>query len=439
MIADAARSCLRLATPCACRSWPAARWRPAFSAGWAAGPRWPRWPAPRWRRRWSRPTAAARPSSTWKAGSSGGSWSATAATWRRAQALIELDDTAARSEHAALLAQWQALIAAEARLWPSRRAPPPCVFPSGLAAAAGQDPALARVLSSEADRLTSRRTALADQQAVLAERVAQGEAEIQGLEAEIGSGQRQLELIAEEVEGVRALLAKGLERKPRLLALQRAQAQIAGSVASSRAGIARARQVIAETRQQMRSLGSEQAEQIAEELAETRKSLAPVEDRLRATADRLGRTMIAAPVGGTVVGLQVKTAGRRGRARASRCSRSCRRVPSCCWRRAWPRSTSTRCTRACRPRSTCWPTRAEPCRGSRARCARFPPTGSRIRPPTSPTTWPASRSRPEALPAGVALSAGMPADVAIVTAERTLLDYLVRPLTDTLRRGLRES
>jgi HlyD family secretion protein/epimerase transport system membrane fusion protein len=44
-----------------------------------------------------------------------------------------------------------------------------------------------------------------------------------------------------------------------------------------------------------------------------------------------------------------------------------------------------------------------------------------------------------ALPAGVSLSAGMPADVLIVTGERTLLDYLVRPLTETLRRGLRES
>ena len=32
----------------------------------------------------------------------------------------------------------------------------------------------------------------------------------------------------------------------------------------------------------------------------------------------------------------------------------------------------------------------------------------------------------EALPAGIVLSAGMPADVAIVTAERTMLDYLLR-------------
>ena len=40
---------------------------------------------------------------------------------------------------------------------------------------------------------------------------------------------------------------------------------------------------------------------------------------------------------------------------------------------------------------------------------------------------------------GSSLSAGMPADVVIVTGERTMLDYLLRPLTDTMRRGMRES
>src|SRR5829696_6895436 len=64
------------------------------------------------------------------------------------QALIELDDTAARSEHAALLAQWQALIAAEVRLVAEQSsAAAVVVFPSELAAAASQDPALARVLA----------------------------------------------------------------------------------------------------------------------------------------------------------------------------------------------------------------------------------------------------------------------------------------------------
>ena len=45
----------------------------------------------------------------------------------------------------------------------------------------------------------------------------------------------------------------------------------------------------------------------------------------------------------------------------------------------------------------------------------------------------------DALPPGIMLSAGMPAEVMIVTGERTLLDDLTRPIADTLRCGMRES
>ena len=38
----------------------------------------------------------------------------------------------------------------------------------------------------------------------------------------------------------------------------------------------------------------------------------------------------------------------------------------------------------------------------------------------------------------VVLTPGMPAEVMIVTKERTMLDYLLAPLTDTFRRGMRE-
>jgi HlyD family secretion protein/epimerase transport system membrane fusion protein len=46
---------------------------------------------------------------------------------------------------------------------------------------------------------------------------------------------------------------------------------------------------------------------------------------------------------------------------------------------------------------------------------------------------------PAGLPAGVRLAPGMPAEALIVTGERTLLSYLLAPVRDALRRGLRES
>ena len=39
----------------------------------------------------------------------------------------------------------------------------------------------------------------------------------------------------------------------------------------------------------------------------------------------------------------------------------------------------------------------------------------------------------------MALLSGMPAEVMILTGERTLLDYLLRPLYDAVRKAFRES
>ena len=158
------------------------------------------------------------------------------------QELIELDDTAARAEHAALLAQCQALLAAEARLMAEQAGAPTATFPDDLlrrgprrsGAWPGCSPA-------RADRLASRRAALADQQAVLAERITQGEAEISGLEAQIASGQRQLELIAEEAEGVAepARQGPGAEAAP-AGASSAARPRSRAVSRAGRAGIARA-------------------------------------------------------------------------------------------------------------------------------------------------------------------------------------------------------
>jgi HlyD family secretion protein len=156
------------------------------------------------------------------------------------QPLFRLDDTRARAEHAALLVEWRAAKAGEARLLAERAGRDEPEFPVELTKAAGEDSGLAGLLAGEAARLGTRRAALRDQQAVLAERIAQAEAEIEGLRAEITSADRQLGLIAEEVRVVQDLLAKGLERKPRLLALERARAQIEGTIGADRAAIARA-------------------------------------------------------------------------------------------------------------------------------------------------------------------------------------------------------
>ena len=355
------------------------------------------------------------------------------------QPLVELDDTRARAEHAALLAEWRAAKASEARLLAEQADRTEPAFPAELLDAARADPALARMLAGEVDRLSTRRASLRDQQAILADRVAQAEAEIVGLEAEIASADTQLGLIGEEIEIVERLLREGARAQA---AASRAccgpRRRSRARIAADRAAIARAGQVIAEARQQSLSLESSQAEDIAAELAETRKGLAGLAERIRATADQLARIVVTAPVDGTVVDVRIKTTGgviEPGAPLLDLVPAGGEllleaRVAPVDIDEVHPGLRAQVHLLAYKSRNL---RRIEgEVRGVSADRLEDPAT----RQPYYLAKVAVDRA---ALPAGITMTAGMPADVMIVTGERTLLQYLLRPITDTLRRGLRES
>jgi HlyD family secretion protein len=226
---------------------------------------------------------------------------------RAGETLIRLDDTAARADHDRLLARHLALSATRARLLAEQAGADRITFPPELDDSGHPD---ARALrAAELDRFETRRMALAGQRGILRQLIAQHEEEIGGLAAEIDSQSEQLRLIAEETAGVASLVKRGLERKPRLLALQRARAQIGGLRAENQAKIARARQAIREAELKILNLDSTRQDEIAAELSQIGTELFDLEEQLRASADVLERTVVAAPVAGTVVGLRFRTPG----------------------------------------------------------------------------------------------------------------------------------
>ncbi|WP_207481842.1 HlyD family type I secretion periplasmic adaptor subunit [Arenibaculum pallidiluteum] len=354
------------------------------------------------------------------------------------EVLLTLDDTQARAEHATLMAEANAARAVEARLVAEQNGSAAPRFPETLLEAATGDPVLAGVIAGEADRLSRRRSALADRNAVLEERIMQLREQIRGLEAKIAASGRQLALIELELADVRGLVAKGLERRPRLLALERSQAQIEGSIGADRAEIAQARQGIAEARQQQASLVSEEADKTAAELADVRQHLARLNERLRATADRLARTVVTAPVAGTIVDLQVTTTGgviEQGAALMAI-------VPAGAELILEVRVTPSDIDEIhpgldAQVHLLAYKSRSMP------RIKGLVRNVSADRLEDAATRQPYYRAQvaidPGTLPPDVALAPGMPADVLITTSERTLLDYLLTPLRDSVRKGLRES
>ncbi|MER9952238.1 hypothetical protein [Mesorhizobium sp. M0047] len=75
----------------------------------------------------------------------------------------------------------------------------------------------------------------------------------------------QLGLIDQEIASAQEMYKKGLERLPRILALQRAQADIRANQASSRAQVAKNDQQIGETKLQLLNLRQQDSESANED------------------------------------------------------------------------------------------------------------------------------------------------------------------------------
>ena len=100
-------------------------------------------------------------------------------------------------------------------------------FPDEFAAAIDEDPSLAAVVAGQRDIFDARRQVLHSQARVVGEKILQVE-EIAGLGAQELAASKRAEIARQEIGAVQTLVDKGLERRPRLLALERETAEIHG-------------------------------------------------------------------------------------------------------------------------------------------------------------------------------------------------------------------
>lgn len=227
---------------------------------------------------------------------------------RKDQVLVTLDRTKAEATLDLLRGRRLATLALESRLIAERDGLSNIVFPPDLLEAQHR-PQVAEAIGGQRKIFATRRESLVRQIAVLNQRKAQSNEEIRGLRGEIAAEDRQLELLEGEITDTDWLVKQGLARKPRLLELQRRQAEIQGARARNVAAIARAEQTITESELRVAELRSSQLSEVAQQLRQAQTDLFDLNEQTRAALDVLQRTEIRAPDAGTIVGLQMHTAG----------------------------------------------------------------------------------------------------------------------------------
>jgi HlyD family type I secretion membrane fusion protein len=224
------------------------------------------------------------------------------------EVLMRLDDTVSRAMVDQLRGQYRAALAQEARLIAERDDKAQIAFPAELTELAG-DGAVAEMLAAQRNIFASRRETIDSQTRILRQRNVQAEEQIAGLHSQVKAQDRQIALIREETQTVEDLVAKGLEKKPRLLMLQRQAAEIDGQRAHNLSEIARIRQGIGETELRIVDLRTQLLGEAVKMLREEQTRMYDLRERLRAAEDTYARMDVRAPVSGKIVGLKVFTVG----------------------------------------------------------------------------------------------------------------------------------
>ncbi len=353
--------------------------------------------------------------------------------------LIRLDDAQVRAGLAILDAQLDLLRAREARLVAERDEGEWVEFPESLGTRS-DEPQVGEILESQRQLFDARRSALEGGIEILSQRAGQLRDAIGGLEAQRRSKQEQIALIEEELVGLRKLFEGGYTSRNRMRELERAVAELTGERGEHVAEIARTENEIGEARLRSLQLRKDFREAVVDEVHEVQAQILDASERRVAALDRRSRLEIRAPQAGRVVGTTVHTLG----AVVAPGEPILHIVPDddelVVEARVLPRDIDrVGIGQAALVRFTAFDLRSTPELEGRV----IDVSADLLADAPSGSSYYLVRTRiPEegrALLGELRLVPGMPAETFIQTGSRTLLGYLMKPLTDGLARAFKDA
>jgi len=222
--------------------------------------------------------------------------------------LVRLDATQAQASQQMVSKQLDEMRARIARLIAERDGRSQLEFPNELMTRAS-DETVKSLLASEQSLFKARLTARQSQKDLLQSRVAQLTEEISGLNTQVDSRAKQLELIQGELTGVQDLYDKRLVPLTRLTALQREAARIDGERGQLLSSIAETKSKIGEAQLQIVRIDQDFRTDVVKELGEAQGKEAELVERGVAARDLLDRIEMRAPTSGVIHQLAAHTIG----------------------------------------------------------------------------------------------------------------------------------
>ena len=222
--------------------------------------------------------------------------------------LVRLDDTVARANLGIVDNNLDELAARRARLIAERDGADTVTYPEELLAKAS-DAEIGHLMDGENRLFSLRRQARDGQVSQLRERVVQLRQEIAGIEAQLKSKQEEIALTKVELDSMRSLWKKKLVPISRMTESERAQARLDGENGQLIAAAAQTHGRISEIELAIIQIDQDMRSEVAGELREIDAKMGELRERQIAAEQSLRQIDIRAPQSGRVHQLAVHTVG----------------------------------------------------------------------------------------------------------------------------------
>lgn len=227
---------------------------------------------------------------------------------REGEVLMHIDSAVARANFESTRQRYFALRATQARLMAEQTGAASISYHPDLLAGA-QDALIRAQMLTQEQLLLARRSALAAELQSIDESVKGQEGLLAAYRGMLQSRQGQLALLTEELTNTRSLVDDGYAPRNRQFELERAVAESHTSMAELQGNTIRALRSINELRQRAIVRQQEYRKEVQTQQAEVSREVQGEAEKFLALQNDLERTDIKAPASGQVVGLAVQTSG----------------------------------------------------------------------------------------------------------------------------------
>ena len=224
------------------------------------------------------------------------------------QVLLRLDATQARASRSIVEASFLTAKGEESRVLSELRGAPEIAFDDVLLKRA-ERPEVKQIIDVQRELFLTRTAIRRRKIEVLNTQIHQLQNEIAALEAEHQARSRQMALSVDELEGLQTLLLEGLTEKTQVIALERDLESLKGDRLSIEAQIAKARNQISEVDGQIALEQSNAQDALNQELKDAQLRVLQAREELVGAQDVLQRIDIRSPVSGLVANNSAVTVG----------------------------------------------------------------------------------------------------------------------------------